>query len=143
MEIVIKKYLQNKLDKHKHNRANRNTFISKATVNSIIAIISKLIKEEISHSVREVGIHSVQTASNQDITSIDKCSATLRFVRNVEERLLAVVDSHSATEADLCNLLKEVLQKQNIDISKCISNSTDRASNMSEQYNGFTTFLEK
>ena len=143
LEIVIKKYLQNKLDKHKHNRAYRNTFISKATVNSIIAIISKLIKEEISLSVREVGIHSVQTDSNQDITSIDKCSATLRFVRNVEERLLAVVDSHSATGADLCNLLKEVLQKQNIDISECISNSTDRASNMSEQYNGFTTFLEK
>ena len=42
----------------------------------------------------------------------------LRFVReSVEERLLAVVDSHLATVADLCNLLKEVLQKQNIEVS--------------------------
>ena len=32
---VIKKYLQNKPDKHRHNRANRNTFISKTTVNSM------------------------------------------------------------------------------------------------------------
>ena len=55
-ENVIKKCLQNKPDKHK----NRNTFISKTTVNSIIAIISKLIKEEISNSVREEGIYSVQ-----------------------------------------------------------------------------------
>ena len=64
LENVIKKCLQNKPDKHKHNRANRNTFISKTTVNSIIAIISKLMKEEISNSVREAGIYSVQIDSS-------------------------------------------------------------------------------
>ena len=89
------------------------------------------MKEEILNSVREAGIYSVQIDLVQDITSTDKCSVILRFVReNVEERLLAVVDSHSATGADLCNLLKKVLQKQNIDVSKCISDSTDGASNM-------------
>ena len=65
-------------------------------------------------------------------------------MENVED---SVVDSHSATGADLCNLLKEVLQKRNIDVSKCISkcicDSTDGGSNMSGQYNGFTAFLEK
>ena len=110
----------------------------------MIAIISKLMKKEISNLVREAGIYSVQIDSTQDITSTNKCSVILRFVReNVKERLLAVVDSHSATGVDLCNLLKEVLQKQNIDVSKCISDSTDGASNMSGQYNGFTAFLEK
>ena len=29
LENVIKKYLRNKPDKHRHNLANRNTFISK------------------------------------------------------------------------------------------------------------------
>ena len=102
------------------------------------------MKEEISNSDREAGIYSVQIDSTQDITSKDKCSVILRFVReNVEEQLLAVVDNHSATGADLCNLLKKVLQKQNTDVSKCISDSTDGASNMSGQYNGFTAFLEK
>ena len=118
LENIVKKCLQNKPDKHKHNCANRDTFISKTTVNSIIAIISKLLKEEISNSVREAGIYSVQIDSTQDITSTDKCSVILCFVReNVEERLLAVVDSYSATGANLCNLLKEVLQKQNLDVS--------------------------
>ena len=98
LENVIKKCLQNKPDKHKHNRANRNTFISKTTVNSNVAIISKLIKEEISNSVREARINSVQIGSTQDITSMDKCSVIPRFVReNIEEQLFAVVDSHSTT----------------------------------------------
>ena len=141
LENVIKKCLQNKPDNHKHNRANRNKFISKTTVNSIITIISKLMKEEISNSVREAGIYAVQIDSTQDILSTDKCSVILRYgMENVKD---SVVDSHSATGADLCNLLKEVLQKQNIDVSKCISDSTDGASNMSGQYNGFTAFLEK
>ena len=60
LENVIKKCLQNKPDKRNHNRANRNTFISKVTVNSIIAIIFKLMKE---NSVREAGIYSVQIDS--------------------------------------------------------------------------------
>ena len=54
-------------DKHKHNRANRNTFISQTIVNSIIAIIFKLMKEEILNSVREAGIYSVQIDSTQDV----------------------------------------------------------------------------
>ena len=77
LENVIEKCLQNKPDKHRHNCANRNTFISKTNVNSIIAIISKQMKEEISNSVREAGIYSVQIDSTQDITSTDKCSVML------------------------------------------------------------------
>ena len=65
--------------KHKHNRANRNTFISKTAVNSITAIISSIMKEEISNSVREAGIYSVQINSTQDVTSTNKCSVILRF----------------------------------------------------------------
>ena len=40
LKIVIKKCLQNKPDKQKYVCTNRNTFISKSSANSIIAIIS-------------------------------------------------------------------------------------------------------
>ena len=44
------------------------------------------MKEEISNSVREAGIYSVQIDSTQNITSTDKCSVILRFAReNVKE----------------------------------------------------------
>ena len=91
LENVIKKCLQNKPDKHKHNRANRNTFISKTTFNSIIATISKLRKEEISNSVREAGIYSFQIDSTQNITSTDKSSVILRFVRETSKNFLPLL----------------------------------------------------
>ena len=102
------------------------------------------MKKEISNSVREACIYSFQIDSTQDITSTDECSVILRFVREtVKERLLAVVDSHSATGADLSELIKGILANQNMDVSKCIPDSADGASNMSGQYKGFTAFLEK
>ena len=122
----------------------QTAFIFKTTANPIIAIISKLMKKKISNSVRQASIYSVQIDSTQDIILTDNCSVILRFVReNVEEQLLAVVDSHSATGADLCNLLKEVLQKQNIDVFKCIFDSTDGASNMSGSIMDLQLFLKK
>ena len=39
------------------------------------------MKGEISNSVREAGIYSVQINSTEDITSTDKCLVILRFVR--------------------------------------------------------------
>ena len=95
------------------------------------------MKEEISNSFRKAGIYSIQIDSTKDITSTDNYSNILRFVRETSKNdflpLLTI----------LCNLLKEVLQKQSIDISKCISDSTDEASDMLRQYNGYTAFLEK
>ena len=111
------------------------------------------MKKEISSSVREAGIYSVQNDSTQDIStqdstqdiqhkiaSTDKCSVILRFVKNnVQERLLAVVASHSATEVDPCVLIKGVLANQNIDMLKCISDIIRVTLNMS----GLYEFLEK
>ena len=103
MENAIKKCLQNKPDQHKHNRANRNTFISKTAVNSITAIISKLMKEEISNSVEEAGVYTVQIDSTQDITSTNKCSVILRVFRETSKNnflpLLTVIRQLEQTYA--------------------------------------------
>ena len=128
----------------KHNRANSNAFISKTTVNSIIKIISNLIKKNILNSAREADSYSVQIDSTQNITSTDKCLVILHFLRwSIEEKLLAAVDSYFATGADLFGMVKGVLANQNIHVSKCIFDNTDGVSNISGQYKRFIAFLEK
>lgn len=43
----------------------------------------------------------------------------------------------------MAQLLKEELISVSLDLTKCIGNSTDRASNMRGVYNGFTSHLSK
>ncbi len=59
----------------------------------------------------------------------------------VNERLVAVVRCHASTGQSFVNLLTEVLEHLNLDISMCIGNSTDGASNMQGQYRGFSALL--
>ncbi|XP_065642999.1 uncharacterized protein LOC136074593 [Hydra vulgaris] len=101
-EIIDKGMLNDKQDKR--NRANRNTFISKSTVNQIILGIAKLMKSAIAEEVKQAGIFSVQLDTTQDVTQADKCAIVLRYVTDkVEERLVGVANSHSGKGSDCAN----------------------------------------
>uniref|UniRef100_A0A8C5PR13 HAT C-terminal dimerisation domain-containing protein n=1 Tax=Leptobrachium leishanense TaxID=445787 RepID=A0A8C5PR13_9ANUR len=119
------------------------TLISKTTANAIIGIISSLLKEGIAQEIREAGMFSIQLDTTiQDINISDHCSVIIRYVTDVvHERLVLVTNGSAATGKPLCNLVCEVLEAMGIDISKCVGSSTDGASNMQRQYNGFTTWL--
>ena len=144
LDDIVSKSVANTVKKGEHNRANRFTFISKTTVNAILSVIARLIKRDIGSRIQKADFYSVQIDTTQDITCIDKCSIIVRFVdEKVEERLLAVVDCHSGKGIDICNLLLHTLEDNNIDIKKCVSDTTDGASNMGGQYNGFRAHLEK
>lgn len=59
----------------------------------------------------------------------------------IQERLIAVVDCESSTGQHFAELLKRVLMDLNIDVGTCVVNSTDGATNMQRQYQGFSAFL--
>ena len=87
---------------------------------------------------------SVQIDTTQDITSKDQCSVILRYATGViHKRLIAIVDCKPSTGQYFLELLKEILQKVNLDISCGVSSSTDGAANMQGPYKGFCTFLSE
>ncbi|XP_065672002.1 uncharacterized protein LOC136089840 [Hydra vulgaris] len=117
-----------------NDRMDHGTFLE------IVILVANAIAEE----VQQAGIFLVQLDTTQDVTQADKCAIVLRYVTDkVEERLIGVVDSHSGKGSDLCKLMSNVLKQNGIDITKCVSDSTDGASNMAGAYDGFTTFFEK
>ncbi|GLV34065.1 hypothetical protein CBL_05085 [Carabus blaptoides fortunei] len=126
-------------------RGSLLTFLSKSTVNKIIQAIGQLITRNISMEVQEAGMFSLQVDTTQDISCKDQCSIIVRYVTNdsVYERLLAVVECKSSTGKDMFSLVDSVLKSCNVDITKCIGNSTDGAANMQGQYNGFSAWLSK
>ncbi|XP_078534596.1 uncharacterized protein LOC144821430 [Lissotriton helveticus] len=145
LEDVIKKTNKHhEVAKSGKGRGNLVTLISKTTVNSLIDIISSLLKEGIAEEIREAEMFSIQLDTTQDINVVDQCSIIIRYVTDVvHERLVAVVDCTMTTGKALCELVCTALESMNISIANCVGNSTDGASNMQEQYNGFTAWLSK
>ncbi|RXN12350.1 SCAN domain-containing 3-like protein [Labeo rohita] len=102
--------------------------------------IEKKKKQTIAVEVRKAGMFSIQIDTTQDLTSKDQCAVVLRYVTDVvHEKLIAVIDCESSTGQYFVELVKQTLEKMDIDIKKCIGNATDEAANMQGQYKADTT----
>lgn len=62
---------------------------------------------------------------------------------HVHERLLAFVASSSGKGSRLFEMLDSILKSNNLDIPRCVSDSTDGTANISGQYNGLTAWIEQ
>lgn len=77
---------------------------------------------------------SGQLDTTQDITAKYQCSVVLRYVTGViHERFVAIVECEASPGQYFLQLLKDILQKVNLDMY-CISSMTDDAANMQGQY---------
>jgi len=147
---ILNNHVQKCIDKSKKIHKNQNTkgrgdlvsFFSKTTANVIIEGITKLIKQKISEEINQANFFTIQIDTTQDINVVDQCSIVVRYVNNqVHERVVSIVNCKSGKGKDMHELVSNELNKLNIDITKCIGNSTDGAANMQGQYKGFTKWL--
>ena len=76
-------------------------------------------------------------------TSQGKCTVIIRYVRADEicERLISVVNCEASTGEYFVELVKRVVEDLNIEMRKCVGNSTGGASNIQGHYKGFSAFL--
>ena len=152
-DIVMKEHLSECVEKSKKHHQTKSkaqgrgsfvSFLSKNTVNEIINNIQQAIQQCIANEVNEAGMFSVEIDTTQDITSQDQCAVVLRYVTDViHERLVAVVNCEASTGEYFVKMLKDVLCKLKLDISNCIGNATDGASNMQGQFRGFSALLSE
>lgn len=145
LENVVKKSKERlpatttKEDKKRKGRGGTVTLISKTTVNYIIEIIRKLIKDDISREIRNAGMFSIQLDTTQDVSVSDQCIIIVRYVTDkVHERMISLVKCTSSTGQSMFEMLRDELQMLNIDIGLCVGNSTDGAANMQAEYKCFS-----
>ena len=114
------------------------TFLSHDITSRIINIVKDFIQGTIVNEAKKAGMFSVEMDTRQDITTQDQCSIVLRYVHDgeVHERLLSLVKATSTSGESLFVLLKDTLEKHNLDIRNCVGDSFDGAPNMSGTYNG-------
>ncbi|KAL0202645.1 hypothetical protein M9458_000663, partial [Cirrhinus mrigala] len=82
--------------------------------------------------------------TTQDINSQEQCSVVVRYVTDtIHERLISIVKCKETTGQYFVNIVSELAEKLNLDLTKCIGHATDGASNMQGQYKGFSTQMSK
>lgn len=125
-------------------RGSLVTLMSNNIVSKVVNVVSQLIKRSIADEVKEAAMFSVQIGTTQDITSTDQCAIVLRYVtETVQERLIGVVNCKKSAGQYFLELLKKTLLNLDLDVSKCVGNSTDGAANMQGSYQGFSAFLSQ
>lgn len=146
-DVCLQEHVSDCIEKKKKQvrtkgRGSMVTLMSKTTVNKVVELIRNMIQQTIAVEVRKAGMFSIQIDTTQDLTSKDQCAVVLRYVTDVvHEKLIAVIDCESSTGQYFVELVKQTLEKMDIDIKKCIGNATDGAANMQGQYKGFSALL--
>ncbi|CAG9771461.1 unnamed protein product [Ceutorhynchus assimilis] len=85
-EVAVKSQTRlQRVGSHSKGRGNLVTFLSKSTVNNIIAAISSLIMQKIAIEVKNAKIYSIQIDTTQDINVVDQCSIIIRYVKTREK----------------------------------------------------------
>ena len=106
---------------HEAGRGSLLTLLSKQTGNKIIDVIRILIQHTVASEVKKAKMFSIQLDTTQDLTSKDQCAVVLRYVTDViHERLIAVIDCESSTGAFFVELVKETVEKVDIDIKHAL-----------------------
>ena len=131
--------------KTKRARGSRNSFLSKATIETVYTVIAKMVKDTILNEVLEAGgKYGILLDSTQDISVINQVCIGIRYVLiERKEHLLCVTPSLSGTGEGLFQLLKNSLEKSKIALVDCIADSTDGAANVSGVYNGLQAKLKE
>ncbi|KAJ3645913.1 hypothetical protein Zmor_023532 [Zophobas morio] len=126
-DIIFKKHLDViiKASKRAHEKGNTRrtgnflTFLSKTTINSIISIITKIMKKKMSVEILEAEMFSVEIDSTQDISTKEQCSVLIRYVYmgNIIERLFSLIRCTDTTGKGFEALVLNVLEKERFKIS--------------------------
>lgn len=125
-------------------RGSLVTLMSNNIVSKVVNVVSQLIKRSIADEVKEAAMFSAQIDTTHDITSTDQCAIVLGYVTDtVQERLIGVVNCEKSAGQYFLELLKKTLLNLDLDVSKCVGNSTDGSANMQGSYQGFSAFLSQ
>lgn len=114
--------------------------MSSTICNDFIDILATTLTLKIVSEIKETKYFGISIDSTLEIAHIDQLTIIIRYTTvgqgKVVERFLGVVPIEQHDGKYLFNVLNEMLQDNNIDISNCRSQSYDNARNMSGIYSG-------
>lgn len=117
--------------------AGNAKYTSPTIQNEMISLIGSSIQEVVILKVQKAKLFSVLMDETTDLSHREQVSLLIRYVQendngsvDIEERMLALVETHDVTGLGLTNLLLDTLKKHNLDIANVVGQGYDGGSNM-------------
>lgn len=130
----------------KSKRKKENSFISWDRQNLLIESISQYISSVIKAQVVAARNFSICIDSTFDVSHKEQLSFIVRYVfaENIQERLIAIIESPCTTGEALFELFKSVMERCNLDWKKnLVGQAYDGAANMRGSYSGLQARIIK
>lgn len=128
-------------------KKNRLTFLSNNSQNTMLLVMSDIVRSQILKKVKKAGIFSIMIDTTTDVSNIEQFSLILRFVDEfgeVKERLVALESTNDATGRGMFDLLCNICVKYDLDwINNLCAQTYDEAAFMQGQYSGLRSYVQE
>ena len=125
------------LAEHLFGAAGNATYLGPVTQNEMIAIVGAEIQREVVRRVTAAaGIFTVMMDETTDVSHREQVAIYVRYVHDsdgsseIEERLLALIDTAETTGEALATLLLDTLTEHNLHVNNVVGQGYDGGSNM-------------
>ncbi|XP_065658846.1 52 kDa repressor of the inhibitor of the protein kinase-like [Hydra vulgaris] len=121
------------------------SYLTKTVYEEIITLMAKKVTKTIIEEVNSTKYYSIVVDSTPDVAHVDQLAIILRYCYqgDVFKRFLTITPITSHTGKSLLNVVKTILDTNNLSIKNCRGQSYDNAANMSGQYNGLRELLQR
>jgi Domain of unknown function (DUF4371) len=121
---------------HIKETAANATYLSSTSQNEMIQIVGEAIQSEVVSQVKAANVFSVLMDETTDVSHKEQVAVYVRYVSEsnatveVQERLLALVDTDNTTGESLAGLLVSCLTKHGLSVDNVVGQGYDGGSNM-------------
>ena len=136
------------LKRHLMTAPKNATYLSHDIQNQMIGIGGRAVKSKIIQLVKEAKVFVIMMDETRDLSHVEQVIVVARFeekgTAKVQERMLALVATHSTTGEALESFLLSVLEKCGLDVENLVGQCYDGGSNLSGVFEGVQArILEK
>lgn len=128
-------------------KKNRLTYLSNNSQNTMLLVMSDIVRSQILKKVKKAGIFSIMIDTTTDVSNIEQFSLVLRFVNEfgeINERLVALESTNDATGKGMFDLLCNICVKYDLDwINNLCAQTYDGAASMQGQYSGLRSYVQE
>ena len=122
---------------HLSEAAANATYLGPQSQNEMIVIVGEEIQQEVARRTAAAAVFSVTMDETTDVSHKEQVAVFVRYVNEpgdgsvqIEERLLALVDTAETTGEALASLLIESLKKHKLSVQNVVGQGYDGGSNM-------------